>query len=105
LASRAESGAAARATGELGEAPAGLVSKAPPTDERKKRRLIPIALTDNLLDNFGILSTFGQFACYLGVAKSQGPKNTESGNTSHRGVYNCEFLPQCEVLFLTKTVA
>jgi hypothetical protein len=40
----------------LGEAPAGLVSKAPPTDERKKRRLIPTALTDIPLDDLGILS-------------------------------------------------
>ena len=54
LASRLESGAAARAAGEPGKAPAGPIKTDAPIDEKKKRRLIEKALTDVFLGTFAI---------------------------------------------------
>jgi hypothetical protein len=52
LASSADNGFAAGATGELGEAAAGLIRTDPHIDEKKKRRLMEVAVIDVLLSNF-----------------------------------------------------
>jgi hypothetical protein len=58
------SGVTARAAGELGEAPAGLISTDAPVDEKKKRRLIVNALMDFLIDIFVVFSSLRQLANY-----------------------------------------
>jgi hypothetical protein len=67
LAWSCDSGDAARAAGELGEAPAGVIRTEAPTDEKKKRRLTTIPFDDILPDILAILSDVRQKANYLGV--------------------------------------
>lgn len=45
------------AVAELGAALAGLIRTDAPIDEKKKRRLIVVALSDVLVDNFVIFSS------------------------------------------------
>jgi hypothetical protein len=54
-----ESGVAARAAGELGDAIAGLIMSEAPIEEKKKRRATENALTDILLRTFVMLSNTG----------------------------------------------
>jgi hypothetical protein len=70
LACICESGAAARAAGELGAALAGPIRTDAPIEEKKKSKAVEIALIDVLLNTFFIFSNLRRKAYYLAVSFS-----------------------------------